>query len=184
MKNNRKISILKLKDMFSRKKENKLEIKNIIIIVISIIIMLILILIGGYSLAKTTEEIILKNQTQIAEPILTIENSKEEEINEMKNSALYKFKVKNYNAEDKITDIDLKYYIELLYNNNDAINVEIYQNNENIELENNKTKYITIEKGDKKENIYEIRIEYDKDKVTEIADIIEKIQIKIHAEQA
>ena len=82
-----------------------------------------------------------------------------------------------------MTQADLKYYIEILSNTDDSINIELYQNENKINLNNNRTEYIQISKDKKEEREYKIKITYDKNKSNSINDIMEKIQVKVHTEQ-
>ncbi len=165
------------------KKENTEKKDYRIITGVVVIFIIILLLFCGYSMAKTIEEIILKSDTQIAEPILIIENNPSIDITATNYSGIYTFKIKNYNEQNKVTDVDLKYYIEILSDLDDSINMELYQNEKKINLNKNKTEYIEISKTQKEESEYKIKITYDKNKTTNLADIMQKIQIKIHSEQ-
>ena len=150
---------------------------------ILIVFIIILLLFCGYSMAKVVEQFIIKAQAHIAEPILLIENNPSVDITAINNTGIYTFKVKNYNEQNKITETDLKYYIEILSNTDNSINIELYQNENNIKLHNNKTDYIQISKDKKEEREYKIKITYDKSKSNTINDILEKIQVKVHTEQ-
>lgn len=169
------------------KKTNKKQEKNksiskiVTIIIITLIVMLVLF--SGYSMAKMVNEIIINGNTQIAEPILTVENNPSLDITAANNYGTYIFKIKNYNDQNKITGVDLKYYIEILSNVDEAINIELYQGENKIELNNNKTEYIQISKNQKEDREYKIQITYDKNKSNSIEDIMEKIQVKVHTEQ-
>ena len=134
-------------------------------------------------MAKTIEEVIIKSSTQIAEPILVIENNPSLDITAANNYGIYTFKIKNYNEQNKITDTDLKYYIEILSNLDESINIELYENDNKIVLDNNRTGYMEISKDKKQEKEYKIKITYDKNKTDSISDIMEKIQVKVHTEQ-
>lgn len=148
-----------------------------------IVFIIILLLFCGYSMAKVIEDVILKSRTAIAEPILLIENNPQIDITELNNYGEYAFKVKNYNEQNKVTETDLKYYIEILSNTDDSVKIELYQNENKINLKNNKTDYIQISKDRKEEREYKIKITYDKNKSNTIGDIMEKIQVKVHTEQ-
>ena len=151
--------------------------------VIFITFIIILLLFCGYSMAKSIEEFVINSKAEIAEPILVIENSPSIDITTLNNSGIYTFKIKNYNEQNKVTETELKYYIEILPNVDDLVDIELYQNENKINLNNNKTEYIKISKGEKEEREYKIKITYDKDKSNTINDIIEKIQVKVHTEQ-
>lgn len=150
---------------------------------ILIFIIVIFMLFCGYSMAKVIDEIIIRGQAEIAEPILVIENNPSVDITAVNNYGTYTFKIKNYNDTNKITETDLKYYIEILSNIDDSVNIELYQEKNKIELNNNKTDYILISKEGKQEREYKLVIKYDKDKSRNITDILEKIQVKVHTEQ-
>ena len=108
------------------------------------------------------------------------------EITASQNYGIYTFKIKNYNENDKITDVNLKYCIELIYEKDDALNIELYQDENKIELKDNKTEYIEISKDKKEDREYQVKITYNKEKnneTAEIADIMQKMQVKIHTEQ-
>lgn len=148
-----------------------------------IIFIIILLLLCGYSMAKSIEEFVIKGRAEVAEPILVIENNPSIDITALNNSGIYTFKIKNYNEKNQITQTDLKYYIEILSNTDKSINIELYQGEKKIDLNNNKTEYIQISKNKKEEREYTIKITYDKNKSNTINDIMEKIQVKVHTEQ-
>ena len=159
------------------KKEGNLRTATLIIIIV------ILLMFCGYSMAKVIGEVIINGQAQIAEPILVIENNPSIDITETKKYGEYCFKIKNYNEQNKLSETDLKYYIEILSNLDDSIKIELFQNENKINLINNKTEYIKISKEKKEERDYKIKITYDKDKTDTLNDILEKIQVKVHTEQ-
>lgn len=166
----------------NEEQENNKNISKILIITI-IFLIAILLLFSGYSMAKVLHEVIISGNTQIAEPILVVENNPSIDITALNNKGIYVFKVKNYNEQNKISEVDLKYYIEILSNVDDSINIELYEGEENILLNNNKTQYIEISKGHKQEREYKIIITYNKNEESSMDDILEKIQVKVHTEQ-
>ena len=134
-------------------------------------------------MAKVVNEMLINGKAQIAEPILVVENNPSVDITAINNCETYTFNIKNYNDQNKITEVDLKYYIEILSNLDDSINIELYQGEKEVKLNNNKTDYIQVSK-DRKENVeYKMIITYDKNKSNSIDDIMEKIQVKVHTEQ-
>ena len=112
-----------------------------------------------------------------------VENNPSIDITALNNTGTYTFKVKNYNEENQVTQTDLKYYIEILHNENDLVNVELYENENKIDLNNNKTEYMQISKDKKEEREYKIKITYNKDESNTINDIMEKIQVRVYSEQ-
>ena len=137
----------------------------------------------GYSMAKCIDEYIIKGRMKIAEPILEIENNPIINITESQKYGEYIFKIRNYNNKEKITETDLKYYIEISPKLDNSINLELYQNEDEIKLTDNKTEYIKISKDQKEEREYKIKITYDKNNTVEVGDILEQIQVKVHTEQ-
>ena len=136
----------------------------------------------GYSMAKCIDEYIIKGRMKIAEPILEIENNPIINITESQKYGEYIFKIRNYNNKEKITETDLKYYIEISPKLDSSIDLELYQNEDEIKLTDNKTEYIKISKDQKEEREYKIKITYDKNNTAEVGDILEQIQVKVHTE--
>ncbi len=148
-----------------------------------ILSIIVIIMLCGYSMAKCIDEYIIKGRMKIAEPILEIENDPIINITESQNYGEYIFKIRNYNNKEKITETDLKYYIEISPKLDNSINLELYQNEDEIKLTDNKTEYIKISKDQKEEREYKIKITYDKNNTVEVGDILEQIQVKVHTEQ-
>ncbi len=165
------------------KEENKDTKNSRIITEVFVFFIIILLLFCGYSMAKTIEQVIIKSNAQIAEPILIVENDPSTDITAEKKQGVYSFRIKNYDEKDNLTEADLKYYIEILSNIDNSVKIELFQGENKLELNNNKTEYIQISKEKKEEREYKIKIMYDKDKSTSISDIMEKIQVKVHTEQ-
>lgn len=148
-----------------------------------ILSIIVIIMLCGYSMAKCIDEYIIKGRMKIAEPILEIENNPIINITESQKYGEYIFKIRNYNNKEKITETDLKYYIEISPKLDSSIDLELYQNEDEIKLTDNKTEYIKISKDQKEEREYKIKITYDKNNTAEVGDILEQIQVKVHTEQ-
>ena len=161
------------------KKDKKIKYITLLII----IFMVILLFLCSISLAKNIEGVIINSGTQVAEPILIIENNPSIDITATKNHGIYSFKVKNYDNQNKISDVDMKYYIQILSNTDESIDFKLYQDNKQINLKDNKTDYIKMSKEEMISREYKIEITYDKNKNISVNDIIQKIQVKIHSEQ-
>ena len=101
-------------------------------------------------MAKSIEEFIIKGKAEIAEPILIVESNPSIDVTALNKTGIYTFKIKNYNEYDKLTQVNLKYYIEILSNTDNSINIELFQNENKISLDNNKTEYIEISKDKKR----------------------------------
>lgn len=155
--------------------------KKEIIIIFSLIIILILFF-SGFSIGKAYSNTQINGVSEVAMPILQVENGETLKINNKNNEGTYDFKIKNYNEEGKINQVDMDYYIEILPIDNEAISFELYKENEKLEIIDNKTTKFTLKKGTKKEDNYKIKIIYDENKNT-TENIFEEVQIKVHSEQ-
>lgn len=151
--------------------------KNCLIFIFTMII-----LFSGYSLAKYIDEVYVKYTMQYAEPILVIENDEIIQITTDNNYGIYQFQVRNYNKEEKITDVDLSYYIEIL-DNNKNIEYTMYLNNEQIKLENKKTEIMQLSKEKQEEQFYKIEIFCNLENLNLEKNSAQDVKIKVHAEQ-
>lgn len=153
-----------------------------------IVILCIILLIGitffsGISVGKAVYNTDIKNNTEIAKPILEVEKDSEIIITEDNKIGEYYFTVKNYNNTEEVSEVDLRYYIEILENNlDDAVQYRLFKDDEEVTLEDNKTQEMTLQKDIKEEQKYTLKVEYYANKNT-VGDIIEDIQIKVHSEQ-
>ena len=154
------------------------------IIVLTIISMLFL---TGYSLGKNSGQLFLNGNTEIANPIIEVESNPKINITDENQQGIYKFLVRNYNNEGKITDVKMKYVINIEDTIDeklkDTIKYELYKNGNKIVLNKNSTEKMEMPNNKQQEDIYELKIFYDKVASSFMKDIVEKIQIKIHSEQ-
>lgn len=154
------------------------------IIVLTIIFMLFL---TGYSLGKNSGQLFLNGNTEIANPIIEVESNPKINITDENQQGIYKFFVRNYNNEGKITDVKMKYVINIEDTIDeklkDTIKYELYKNGNKIVLNKNSTEKMEMPNNKQQEDIYELKIFYDKVASSFMKDIVEKIQIKIHSEQ-
>ena len=154
------------------------------IIVLTIIFMLFL---TGYSLGKNSGQLFLNGNTEIANPIIEVESNPKINITDENQQGIHKFLVRNYNNEGKITDVKMKYVINIEDTIDeklkDTIKYELYKNGNKIVLNKNSTEKMEMPNNKQQEDIYELKIFYDKVASSFMKDIVEKIQIKIHSEQ-
>lgn len=150
------------------------------ITLISIVLMVIVLFFTGFSFGKGLTNTDIEVSSKIAEPILKIENTPPVAITTTNNTANYEFKIKNYNETGKITDVSLKYTIEIL-TEIEGINFKIYKNEQEILLQNQKTDQFILNNQDKQEDLYKLEIEYTPSLTGK--DIFEYVQIKVHSEQ-
>lgn len=166
------------KTIFSNKAINK---KYILLFLLFII--LIIFLFSKNSLGKQMSNIKINTNSEIAKPILIVENNPAIDITNKNNKGYYDFKIKNYNELGEINEIELRYNIEILNEENKAIKFKLYKGEEELLLEKNKTKDMIIKKNEKQEENYKLEIIYDKNLVSSLEDIIQNVQIKVHSEQ-
>lgn len=166
------------------KKENKHQKnKKQEFVIICIILVISITFFSGVSVGKAIYNTNIKNNTQIAKPILEVEKGSEIIITEDNRKGEYTFIVKNYNQTEEISQVDLTYYIEILENNlNDYIQYQLYKDNELLKLKENKTEEMTFHKDVKEEQNYTLKVTYE-DSKNAIEDIMQDIQIKVHSEQ-
>lgn len=157
--------------------------KKFSIISILIILLTILLFCSGYSLGKELSNVEINATGEIAKPILVVNNNEPIEINSESSKGYYDFKIKNYNENDETTEVDIKYYIEILTNTTDEISFKIYKNGQEINMENNKTQELYFSKDIKQEDNFRIEISYNKSKNASLEEIKKDIQIKVHSEQ-
>ena len=152
------------------------------IVLFLIILMVISLFISGYSMGKSMSTTKINSTADIAKPILEVENNPEITITSTNKESTYDFKVKNYNENEEISQVDLSYTVEILTKTEESITFKLYRNNEEIPLENNKSQEFLLEKDKKQEDNYKLKILYDKGKA-QGRDIFQDVQIKVHTEQ-
>ena len=172
----KKITLKNIKKEKNRNRKQEL-------LLIGMILIIGITFFSGVSVGKAVYNTNIKNNTQIAKPILEVEKGPEIIITEENKKGEYTFKVKNYNQAEEISQVDLTYYIEILENDlENSIQYELYNQNEKIELKENKTREMSFHKDLKEEQNYTLIVTYDASKNT-IEDIMQDIQIKVHSEQ-
>ncbi len=167
--------------MKEKLKNRKKEITMVFVIAIILIFFF-----SGFSMGKGFSRKDVNGNTEIAKPILQVENGTNLEINNINNKGIYEFKVKNYNEQGEKTDVDLEYYIEILNytgKENNGIELKLLKNGQEIKINGNKTEKFVLTKDEMKEDNYKLEITYDKDKNTNMQDIVRQLQIKVHSEQ-
>ncbi len=178
IKKPKKLTLKTLKKEQKKYKDKKQE-----ILIICMILIIGITFFSGVSVGKAVYNSHIKNDTQIAKPVLEVEKGSEMIITEDNQKGEYTFIVKNYNEVAEISQVDLTYYIEILEKDlNESIQYQLYKDNELIELKENKTETMTFHKDVKEEQHYTLKVTYDDSKNT-IEDIMQEIQIKVHSEQ-
>ena len=166
-----------------KKKKNKNEKdkrKNIEVIILLLILILISLI--GITIARYQANINGKAFAQIANPVFEVRKEESLLLTALAPKASYVFEVRNYDQQD-INEVDMEYYIEILSNTDKSITFELYNGENKIPIENNKTQKISLNKENKESHKYRLDIIYDKDEVKTEEDIKEKVEIKIHSIQ-
>lgn len=153
------------------------------ITLILVCVMVLTLFFTGNSVGKGYSSIEIEANSKIAEPILVVENSPMIEISGKKEREYYNFKVKNFKENGEVTQIALKYSIEILSQIEEPISFKLYKDKQEILLENKKTANMKLEKEKPQEDDYQLEISYDKTKNYANYDIVQEIQIKVHGEQ-
>ena len=154
------------------------------ITLICVTIMVMILFFSGCSIGKAISSTQIKSNGEIAKPILIVENNPKIDITSKQKEGNYIFYVKNYDETGEITQVDMKYYIQILNKEDDAISIKLLKNDKEISIKNNQTEEFTLKKQQRQQDKYKIEIKYDKEKSTLIEDIMQKIEIKVHSEQA
>ena len=165
--------------MKEKLKNRKKEITMVFVIAIILIFFF-----SGFSMGKGFSRKDVNGNTEIAKPILQVENGTNLEINNINNKGIYEFVVRNFNLNGEKSDVDIEYYIELLnVIQNDAIKIRYLKNEEEIKINGNRTENFYLNKNEKQEDKFKIEITYEKDKNIKMEDILETLEIKVHSEQ-
>lgn len=166
-----------------KKESERIKSKKQKIIQITFIIIILVLFFTGYSIGKGFSNTKVDSKVEIAKPIVVVENDPKLDLTKKNNIGNYYFKVKNYNKDEEITQVSMKYNIEILTELAEAIEVKLYKDEVEIQIENNKTQEFILDKGKKEEHNYRLEIAYDKNKAGSIDEIIQDLQIKVHSEQ-
>lgn len=133
----------------------------------------------SYARYITTE--ILNGVQEIATPVIQIKEGNIAQIDRNNNIGYYEFCVKNFEQE-KISEIDFLYTIEIISDLEDKVKFELYSNDQQISMQDLKTNEISLGKNKKIEQSYKLKITYNP-AVEASEECMKHIQIKIHSVQ-
>ena len=168
------------KKVFSSLKYNwRVELKKEIIKIIVVAFVLTIIL-STISLGKYFNKTKINVNSGVAIPIIKLEGEQKLIINNTQENKVYNLAVKNYDENEQITQIELEYYIEIISPKNDNINLKIYKEEKELNINNNKTEKFLLTKENKQQDNYKIEILLNK-KMSE--NILQNIEIKVCSEQ-
>lgn len=144
--------------------------------------MLILIIFMPIAYAKYISIEKLHSKTGIAKPIFSFEGNEVIEISEKNNIGYYEFSIKNFN-ETEVSETGFLYTIEIVCDNEETIEIELYNEENKIQLNNLKTEPISIKGNEKIEQKYKLKVTYDITKGAK-EDILGDVQVRVLSEQA
>lgn len=154
-----------------------------LLILLFFLIILIFLLMYRNSFSNFFSKITGKSDTAIAEPVFVMENSEKKILNDANTEVDYYFTIKNYENE-KRSQVDLKYFIEISPKQDNAIILTLYKDNEIVPLSNQKTDYIEMKQEKNQIHQYRLNVKYDKESPNAIKDIQESVFIKASAVQS
>ena len=143
-------------------------------------IFIIIVAFSKNSLGKYFSKTNIEVESEIAKPILEIEGDTTLNINTLKEKETYKFKVKNYDETNKITEVDLEYYIEIIPKENENIKYKIYKDDSELSMNESKTEKFLLTREKTQEDNYKIEILLNNISVQEL---VQNIELRVHAEQ-
>ena len=136
---------------------------------------------------KTISYSTIKAQAQVAMPILEVLSNSDLKITDKQTEGECNFSIRNYNEKGKITEVGLQYIVSIKdtidSKQKETITYELYKNGQKIELNNQATQKMILGKDKKQDDQYTLKIKYDKDKSTEMGNILDAVQIQVHSEQ-
>lgn len=150
------------------------------IIKIIVVAFVLTIILSTISLGKYFNKTKINVNSGVAIPIIKLEGEQKLIINNNQENKVYNLAVKNYDENEQITQIELEYYIEIISPKNDNINLKIYKEEKELNINNNKTEKFLLTKENKQQDNYKIEILLNK-KMSE--NILQNIEIKVCSEQ-
>lgn len=152
------------------------------VLIVFLIVVLIFLHIGtNVVIAKYIFESLENLKFKVEKPVIEIVSDNNKNYTIDSNEVEYKFKILNYDKKENVNNLDIEYYIELISNKLNFFNIKLQTENEELKLENNKTKCFNLLKNEKKEDNFYLYIEL-KDNFKDDFDLNleDSIQIKIN----
>lgn len=96
----------------------------------------------------------------------------------------YSFSVKNYNEQEEINEVAMNYYIEIISEKLELLEVHLYKGEEEIKLTDYKTEQMNLKINEKQEDNYYLEVKMLEDiEETLLENIQASLEIKIHSIQ-
>lgn len=151
-------------------------------IIMVLVLLASILLLTPIVFAKYQSLDILNNKTEIAKPIFEVQGTESSKISAIQNKGYYDFTIKNFN-DTGISEIGFLYTIEIIADVDESIQFELYKEDEKIELQDLKTKPLSIQANQEIEQNYKLIVTYDSSLGEKGKDILQEVQIKVHSEQ-
>ncbi len=149
--------------------------------------MVIVLFFTGYSIGKTINQTTIKGEAAFAQPVLEVLSDSDIKITDAQSEGECSFVVRNYNKDNKKTEVGLQYTVQIIDtlspNLKNTIQYELYKNGNIVELKNGLTSKMEMTNQKNQEDTYTLKIKYDKNQSLEMGDILDKVQIQVHSEQ-
>ncbi|MFR0823031.1 MAG: hypothetical protein ACLU84_06185 [Clostridia bacterium] len=137
----------------------------------------------SYSLACYMQQVKGTSQVGILKPIMEVRGEQSILISGIEPINTYHFSVRNYNEQGLVNEAQMDYQIEIICPVEEGMQIQLWEGEDQILLENNKTTFITLENKQKEEKNYTLQVAYQKEQNLQKDDIEENIEIKIHSIQ-
>lgn len=155
---------------------------TLVILLIILILLIMWIFFNGKSFSKFKTTVKSNGVAEIAKPIFLTEGNSDIKIDGIEDT-IYNFTVKN-NDNENISDVNIKYYIEIINNSQADLDFELIDKNNNVvNLNNNKSGIFELIKDSKQNDNYTLKIRYTNNSSI-VNDIEGNVQIKVEAIQA
>ena len=151
-------------------------------IIMVLVLLASILLLTPIVFAKYQSLDILNNKTEIAKLIFELQGTESSKISAIQNKGYYDFTIKNFN-DTGISEIGFLYTIEIIADVDESIQFELYKEDEKIELQDLKTKPLSIQANQEIEQNYKLIVTYDSSLGEKGKDILQEVQIKVHSEQ-
>lgn len=134
--------------------------------------------------AKYSTEVLINASAKIAKPIIKMQGEETREITILSPKTSYSFSVKNYNEQEEINEVAMRYYIEIISEKFEFLEVHLYKGEEEIKLTDYKTEQMDLKINEKQEDNYYLEVKMlENIEETLLENIQASLEIKIHSIQ-
>lgn len=147
--------------------------------------LIVLMILGlfSYSFARYRSSIKGSSLIEIAKPIMEVRGEQSMIISALQPKNVYYFSIRNYNEQGSINEAQMEYQIEIISTLKEGVQMQLYEQDKEIPLEDNKTTTLSLGKEEKEEKKYALHIQYQVEKNLKQTEEEAVIEIKIHSIQ-